>query len=277
MIEESEGFSRKGLGLDVSPEEAVSLLKNQRFNLYRNSSYQYISHRAVVDVEGKPVEFYADLRSTGRDSAFCQGHNSVFVSGDSSEGRQVDDRINIGGFSGRLTGKGSRNCLSQEIEDSVEFTLSNLSEGTYNWACKFYDTSSQSSWSGNKTFNTEIAVELENDISPYTINHADYNATILLIYSSHLSDSLVLRNFSIYLSNGSIYYSKNMSSSLYLESNYTDPPLNIHSDKVRVKYNEIFGNNFTVGNSEWINITLGYRYNGNDYLTSVKHTIEVRE
>lgn len=162
------------------------------------------------------------------------------------------------------------------LTDSTTFDLSNLIEGSYKWACKFYDNNSQSSWSENRTFNVNIIAELDDDISNFTINHIDHNRTILVSYSNYLDDALFLGDLTIYLSNGSIYFTKNMSDSQKFETNSTDPPLNVYAEKIRIKYDEIFYGDFTVGNEEWINITLKYSHLGNTYFISKKHIIEVK-
>ncbi|MFH1592375.1 MAG: hypothetical protein ABIB47_03335 [Candidatus Woesearchaeota archaeon] len=157
------------------------------------------------------------------------------------------------------------------------FSLVNLTEGSYKWACKFYDNSTQSSWSENRTFNVDITVELDHDIGSFTINHIDHNRTIIASYSNYLNNSLFLSDLTIYLSNGSIYFTKNMSNSQKYELNSTDPPLNIYAEKIRIRYDDIFYGNFTIGNQEWLNITLEYYYKDNFYQTSTKHTIEVKQ
>ncbi|MBS3083732.1 hypothetical protein J4423_02930 [Candidatus Pacearchaeota archaeon] len=161
-------------------------------------------------------------------------------------------------------------------ENSTTFYLTNLEEGNYNWACKFDDGGTLASWSENKTFDFKVTVELEHDINNYTINHVDHNRTVAVIYSDYLGDSLDLGDLTIYLSNGSIYFTKNMSESSEFISNSTEPPLNIHAEKFRIKYDQIFYGNFTVGNEEWLNISLDYYYGGNLHHISTIHTMEVR-
>ena len=162
------------------------------------------------------------------------------------------------------------------ITNSTTFLLANLTDGLYTWACKFYDNSNQSSWSENRTFSVGITAEIEHDIRSFTINHVDHNRTIAVSYSSYLNDSLTLGNLTFYLSNGTIYFNKNMSTSSGFEVNSTNPPIIVRYEKIRMKYDEIFYGNFTVGNEEWLNITLEYYYQGNTYQTSTKQTIEIK-
>jgi|SRR3989344_203314 len=154
------------------------------------------------------------------------------------------------------------------------FNLNNISQGNYTYAFLAYDNSSQGTWSENRTIAVNIDVSLEHDVGNYTVNHVDHNRTILVSYSTYLNDSIVLGNLKIYLSNGSLYFNKNLSG-MGFDINFTDPPLTVYVEKIRIRYDEIFYGNFTVGNDEWINISLDYHYLGNPRQISTKHTIEV--
>ena len=160
--------------------------------------------------------------------------------------------------------------------NSTTFVLSNISEGNYTYAFLISDNSSQATWSENRTIEVNIDVALEHDISSYTVNHIDHNGTIIASYSSYLNDSIVLGNLNIYLSNGSLYFTKNLSGTGF-DVNFTNPPLTAYVEKIRIRYDEIFYGDFTVGNEEWINISLDYNYLGNQRRISTIHTIEVVE
>ena len=160
--------------------------------------------------------------------------------------------------------------------DSALFNITNLGDGGFNWNCLVVDNASQSSWGENRSVEVEWSVELEHDITNYFINPVNHNRTIVISYSSYLNNSLTLGDLTIYLSNGSVYFNKNMSISSGFEINSTDPLIMVYAEKFRIRYNETHYGNFTVGNSEWLNITLKYYYGGNNYLISTKQDIEVK-
>ena len=159
--------------------------------------------------------------------------------------------------------------------NSTSFVVSNLNEGSYLWACKFEDNNSQSKWSSNYTFNVDILPEIIHDFSNFTVNHIDHNRTVIVSYSGYLNNSLVLKNLTIYLSNGSVYFNRDLTSVNEFYINETEPPLLVYPEKLRVRYNEIFYGNFTVGNTQWINITLQYSYNNITSHISTKHIINI--
>lgn len=161
-----------------------------------------------------------------------------------------------------------------EDTDSTMFDLINVSEGTYEYAFLVYDNSSQGTWSENRTITVNAIVNLEHDIGNYTVNHVDHNRTIVVSHSSYLNDSVILGNLNIHLSNGSLYFNKNLSDSGF-EVNFTDTPLTVYVEKIRIRYEDIFYGDFTIGNDEWINISLDYSYLGNMRQISTIHTMEV--
>ncbi|MEK6909269.1 MAG: hypothetical protein AABX23_04425 [Nanoarchaeota archaeon] len=155
------------------------------------------------------------------------------------------------------------------------FVLANISEGNYTYSFLAYDNSSQGTWSENRTIAVGINVSLEHDISSYTVNHVDHNRTIVVSHSIYLNDVIELGNLSIYISNGSLYFNKDLSIEQGFEFNLTEPTLNVYVEKIRIRYEEIFYGDFTVGNDEWINITLDYNYLGEERQISTEHIMEV--
>lgn len=160
--------------------------------------------------------------------------------------------------------------------NSVTFAMYTWTESTsYKWGCKFEDNSTHESWSQNYTVNVSIKPYWINDIGNYTINHVNHNRTISVGYSNHLNGTLTLQNLTIFLSNGTTYFSKDLSLAAPTEITEIKPQILAYFEKIRIRYENIFGGNYSINNTEQLNITLNYYYGNNSRQISTIHEIRV--
>ncbi len=165
--------------------------------------------------------------------------------------------------------------------DSALFNITELGDSSFKWNCLVVDNASQSSWGENRTANMVIKADINHNlITEMVVNHTyDYTGSIAIGYSSYLNDSLTLGDLKVYLSNGSIYYNKNMSDSSKVELGlpWWENSIMIHKQKVNITPYEIFYGNLSANNEEWLNITIQYYYQNKEYLNSEKVVIEILE
>lgn len=164
------------------------------------------------------------------------------------------------------------------LTNSTIFNITNLSDGYYQWACLAYDNASQTKWSDIYVVNVSIGLEeFYNTFPPKVVNNIDAKDAIIITYSYYLNNSILLGNLTIKESDDELYYTKNMSEESYFLHNGTDPWLIVYFHKIITNLTNIFDNNFSVGNSETLNISLDYWINDNQFTIYDNATIEIVE
>jgi hypothetical protein len=128
----------------------------------------------------------------------------------------------------------------------------------------------------DETLGVGLLPRLKHDLSSFTVNHVDHNRTIIVTYPAGMKEALSLEELIIYLSNGEIYFSRNIADVPKFEIIVEDKSLIMYSEKIRIKYDEIFKGDYTVGNEEWIDIKLTFYNDGEITELLERHIIEVK-
>lgn len=165
--------------------------------------------------------------------------------------------------------------------DSAVFNITELSDGSFKWNCLVFDNASQSSWGENRSVGVGIGVDVYNNLITEMVENLTYNytASIAMGYSIYLNESLALGNLTVYFSNGTVYFTKNMSDSSKVEiySPEWENSMIFHKQEINITPYEVFYGNLSANNEEWLNITIKYYYQNNEYLNSEKVVIEILE
>lgn len=156
------------------------------------------------------------------------------------------------------------------LTNSTIFNITGLMDGFYEWACLAYDNANQQKWSEAYIVNVSIEAELTQHFPTWIVNNVNTSRYVTISYSSYLNNSLTLGNLTIYESDGELYFDKNIS-----DYKFEAGSLMIHPQKVNITPDDVFDNNFTVGNTAGLNISITYYYNGSSYELKDNVTIEV--
>ncbi len=108
-------------------------------------------------------------------------------------------------------------------------------------------------------------------------NNINVNDSVVITYSYYINSSIELGNLTIRESDNELYYTRNMSEENQFLHNGTDPWLIIYFHKILTNLTDMFDGNFSVGNSETLNISLDYWINDNQYTIYDNATIEIVE
>ena len=157
------------------------------------------------------------------------------------------------------------------LTNSTIFNLTDLSDGLYEWAIVANDNASQQEWTEIYVVNVSVQAELSHGFPSWIVNNVNTTRYVTISYSSYLNNSLVLGNLTIHEADGELYFTKNMSEVSGFDANL----LMYHPQKVNLTPDEVFDNNFTVGNTAGLNMSFEYYYKGKSYELKDNVTIEI--
>ena len=158
-------------------------------------------------------------------------------------------------------------------ESTITFNITELSDGSYKWNCLAHDDNGNYSWGENRSVDVGIMADISSDIPRFMVNNVNISSYVLIGYSGFLNNTLNLGNLTIYESDGDVYFNENISNS----SRYISDAFTILPKLINITPNDIFDENFTINNSEMLNITLDYYYQGKSYKTFTNTTIKIKE
>ena len=155
----------------------------------------------------------------------------------------------------------------------TEFLISDVLEGSYEWACMAKDNFGQESWSEKQNVEVRIDVKIVHNIFDEIVNNVEYPVFVGVEYSRYLNESIILGDLRINKENGEEYVAINMSNQQ--KSGRGD--LIRSYKKIIISPNDIFNNGFKKGNKETLKFVLEYFYLGERLEKEFDFTIQIKE
>jgi len=119
--------------------------------------------------------------------------------------------------------------------------------------------------------------EIKHDFFESPVNNVEHNSQIIIVYDGSLKDSVSLESLTIFLSNGGVYFFKDLSDAQVFEVPVEERDLMLYIERIRIKYDEIFYGNFLAGNEEWLDIELKYYQDDDLVELTERHLIKVTQ